>query len=270
MFSYEVFELIASFGSIRDYVRMMRIAISDAPSDLVERRCATYKKTFNRIKQVLDEAQFERVINGLTDSCVVSGEYNNNYRKTRGHIGIMYLLSLPNVCHMTLTGTKQKLHYSYCSSSSIMRYGVRLKTLSMSDCHFRPERMLPWRHLQSLQACRCFLKDDHMEHFRSLHSLRTLDVSDNSIGDRGADILSGLSLVNLNLSRNNVTRRGVVSFRFCERLNRFRIDLNRVWGRDMLVLLDHPCLRELYLSVHVCREAMQHFNNQDRIEVIYV
>ena len=43
MFSYNVFELIASFGSIRDYVHMMRIAISDAPSNLVERRCATYK-----------------------------------------------------------------------------------------------------------------------------------------------------------------------------------------------------------------------------------
>lgn len=46
MFSYDVFELIASFVSIRDYVRMVRIAISDAPSDLVQRRCASYKKRF--------------------------------------------------------------------------------------------------------------------------------------------------------------------------------------------------------------------------------
>ena len=68
MFSYNVFELIASFGSIRDYVRMMRIAISDAPSNLVERRCATYKK---KVKWKKKELEWERQL----DMC---SEYSDN------------------------------------------------------------------------------------------------------------------------------------------------------------------------------------------------
>jgi hypothetical protein len=127
----------------------------------------------------------------------------------------------------------------------------KLKSLSLSGCSVKDDWLIHIEHLplEAVALSDCDITDNGMLHLAKIKTLRSLHVNGcHRIGDRGVEIISGLPLDDLHLSRTSITNAGVKSLTACKSLEKLNLSGTSISSAAYPELSRMPSLLALDLS----------------------